>query len=160
MPIWAGGVSSSLSFCSQTYLFFAILFFIFMSLVCIGEQVGMCLIDYLDYRQHPSRDYATAYLDNCGRQVYKPPHPPPLYTLATGSQQYVPSRSAVPCNRAFILLSSGHSFGCLDQPCRTALPQMKLMLATLPHSPCVVSDALPLIHATSTFLSPHSLSLG
>ena len=89
MPIWAGGVSSSLSFCSQTYLFFAILFFIFHVSRVYRRTGGQCLIDYLDYRQHPSRDYATAYLDNCGRQVYKPPHPPPLYTLATGSQQYV-----------------------------------------------------------------------
>jgi hypothetical protein len=46
---------------------FRYLVFHFMSRV-YRRTGGQCLIDYLDYRQHPSRDYATAYLDNCGRQ--------------------------------------------------------------------------------------------
>ena len=60
----------------------------------------------------------------------------------------------------FFCAMASFSFGCLDPRRRVVLPQTKLKLSALPHSPCVSSDALPLSHAKSTLLSPHSLSLG
>ncbi|KAI0277754.1 hypothetical protein BGY98DRAFT_596675 [Russula aff. rugulosa BPL654] len=86
MPIWAGGVSSSLSFCSQTYLFFAILFFI-SCLVCIGEQVGsvLSIISIIGNIRHGTTPQLISITvdDKCTTFA--------TLVLATGSQQYVPT---------------------------------------------------------------------